>query len=417
MVLAIIPSFLFSGLLLVTFLMLLNLTVSVGTINGLIFYANIIRAQHATFFTPDISNSFLSKFIAWLNLDQGIESCLYDGLDTYTSTWLQFLFPLYIWLLAAVLIVLSHYSTRVSKFTGKNAAVPVLATLFLISYTKVLQLIIDVISFTKITYPDGYKKTVWLIDGNVEFLKGKHTPLFLVTVVFALLSFLYTIILLMIQFVSKISHYRAMFWVQRLKPFFDAYTDPYRANHRYWTGLLLVARIALLVTFSVNHSNNFSVNLLAIINTSVFLLGWLNCANRVYKSPLNNILEIVFLCNIVITSAAVYFNILNKKSNSVALYISTGVALTIFIGIVLYNILRQLLLTKPGSDLKIKVLRALSSGRYAKRGEDNATVEQSKPSQQRKVTSTIIEVEVKERAHKSYNSSELRSHYWRTRSD
>ena len=126
--------------------------------NGLIFYANVIRAQHATFFTPDISNSFLSMFIAWLNLDQGIESCLYDGLDTYTSTWLQFLFPLYIWLLAAVLIVLSHYSTRVSKLMGKNA-VPVLATLFLISYTKVLRLILDVTSFTVITYPNGYKKT------------------------------------------------------------------------------------------------------------------------------------------------------------------------------------------------------------------------------------------------------------------
>ena len=55
--------FLLTGSLLVTFLMILNLTVSAGTVNGLIFYANIIRAQHTTF-TSDISNSFLSKFIA-----------------------------------------------------------------------------------------------------------------------------------------------------------------------------------------------------------------------------------------------------------------------------------------------------------------------------------------------------------------
>ena len=41
-VLTIIPSFILSGLLLVIFLMLLNLTVSVGTINGLFFYVNII---------------------------------------------------------------------------------------------------------------------------------------------------------------------------------------------------------------------------------------------------------------------------------------------------------------------------------------------------------------------------------------
>ncbi|MCG8623379.1 MAG: hypothetical protein MJE68_15475, partial [Proteobacteria bacterium] len=262
LVVLLIPS-LIIGLLLVIFLMILNLTVSVGTINGLIFYVNIIRAQHAIFFTPDISNSFPSKFIAWLNLDQGIESCFYNGLDTYINTWLQFLFPLYIWLIAAALIVSSHYSTRVSKLVGYNA-VQVLATLFLISYAKMLRLIIDVFSFTTITYPDGYKKTVWLIDGNVEFFKGKHIPLVLVTVIFILLSLPYTFILLMIQFLYKISHYRVMFWVQRLKPFFDAYTGPYRANHRYWTGLLLIVRISLLVIFSVNQHNNLSINLLAI---------------------------------------------------------------------------------------------------------------------------------------------------------
>ena len=354
------PSVLIIGLLLVIFLMLLNLTVSVGTINGLIFYANVIQAQHATFFTPNISQSFLSKFIAWLNLDQGIESCFFNGFNTYIGTWLQFLFPLYIWLIAAALIVTSHYSTRVSKLIGRNA-VQVLATLFLISYAKLLRLIIDVISFTTITYPDGHKKTVWLIDGNIEFFKGKHIPLVLVTVLFISFSLPYTFVLLTIQFLYKISHYRVMFWVQRLKPFFDAYTGPYRANHRYWTGLLLVARIALLVTFSVNQHNNLSINLLALITVSVLLLGMLSSAHSgVYESALNNYLEIFFFCNIIITSAAVSFNLYNQRPSSpTAIYISTSVTLVIFVAIVLYHALRQLQLTKFGSRLSVKLLKAL----------------------------------------------------------
>ena len=57
MLLAIIPSSLFLGLLLIAFLILLNMTTAVGTINGLIFCANIIRAQQASFFTPDVSDS------------------------------------------------------------------------------------------------------------------------------------------------------------------------------------------------------------------------------------------------------------------------------------------------------------------------------------------------------------------------
>ena len=41
-----------AGLALVFVLCTLNLTVSTGTINGLIFYANIVRANHAVFFPP-----------------------------------------------------------------------------------------------------------------------------------------------------------------------------------------------------------------------------------------------------------------------------------------------------------------------------------------------------------------------------
>ena len=405
----VIPSFLIIGLLLVIFLMLLNLTVSVGTINGLIFYINIIRAQHATFFTPDISSSFLSKFITWLNLDQGIESCFYNGLDTYINTWLQFLFPLYIWLIAAALIVSSRYSTRVSKLIGNNA-VQVLATLFLISYTKMLRLIIDVFSFTTITYPDGYKKTVWLIDGNIEFFKGRHIPLVLATVIFILFSLPYTLILLTIQFLYKISHYRVMFWVQRLKPFFDAYTGPYRANHRYWTGLLLIARIALLVTFSVNHHNNVSINLLAIITVSVLLLGLLSSAHSgVYESTLNNILDIFFLCNIIVVSAAVSFNLYNQRNNPVAIYLSTSVTLVIFVAIVLYHALRQLQCTKFGSRLKVKILNALPpllKSHIATELNGDFSVEIRRPH------SGSCELTSKESAqacgYKSYNSRELK---------
>jgi len=62
-----------AGLALVFVLMLLNLTVSIGSINGLIFYANIVRANHAVFFPPG-DTSFFTVFIAWLNLDLGIET-------------------------------------------------------------------------------------------------------------------------------------------------------------------------------------------------------------------------------------------------------------------------------------------------------------------------------------------------------
>ena len=77
-------------------LLFCKLTVSAGTLSGLVFYANIVGVNH-NIFLPVKSTDALSVFIAWLNLDFGIETCFYDGLDAYSKTWLQFVFSLYIW--------------------------------------------------------------------------------------------------------------------------------------------------------------------------------------------------------------------------------------------------------------------------------------------------------------------------------
>ena len=83
--LLLIPIFIVAGIVLVAILMLLNLTISVWTISGLIFYANIVRANQAIFFPHGTNNEFLSIFIAWLNLDLGIETCFYSRLDAYAK--------------------------------------------------------------------------------------------------------------------------------------------------------------------------------------------------------------------------------------------------------------------------------------------------------------------------------------------
>ena len=76
------PVFALAGIVLVFILMFLNLSVSVGTINGLLLYANMVKLNEAFFF-PNGSVLVVSQFISWLNLDLGIEVCLFNGLDGY----------------------------------------------------------------------------------------------------------------------------------------------------------------------------------------------------------------------------------------------------------------------------------------------------------------------------------------------
>ena len=140
-----------AGVGLVLFIKILDITVTTGTVNGLILYANIIWANQSALFPPEAQTStllqILKVFIAWLNLDLGIETCFIQHLDGYWKTWLQFVFPGYIWLIAGLIILTAHFSTRATKIFGNNS-VSVLATLFLLAYAKLLRTILIVLNHT-----------------------------------------------------------------------------------------------------------------------------------------------------------------------------------------------------------------------------------------------------------------------------
>jgi len=133
------------------------------------------------------------------------------------------------------------------------------------SYAKLLRITITAFSFKVLEYPDSSFKRIWLYDGNVEYLKGRHIALFIVTLLLLLtVSLPYTVVLLFIQCLQYRSQYRILLWVWRLKPLFDAYTGPYKDKHRYWPGLLLVIRAVIFLVFSLNVFGGPAVNLLTI---------------------------------------------------------------------------------------------------------------------------------------------------------
>lgn len=59
------------GVMLVVITLLVNLTVATGTVNGFIFYANIVPAKRSTFL-PFSKPSFTSVFISLLNTKLGL---------------------------------------------------------------------------------------------------------------------------------------------------------------------------------------------------------------------------------------------------------------------------------------------------------------------------------------------------------
>ena len=335
---ALLIPFAIAGIVLVAFIKLLNLTVSEGTLNGLIFYANIIGANQATFFPSTSTHCpVLTVFIAWLNLDLGIQTCFIDGLNGYWKTWLQFVFPAYIWIITAVIIVIAHYSSTGARFFGSNS-VQVLATLFLLSYTKLLRTIITVISFTFLDYPDDFRKTFWLYDGNISYLSPAHTPLFLVAlIVFILLWLPYTVVLLLVQYLRKKTHLRILCWFAKLKPLFDAYLGPFKDKHCYWVGVLLLVRVILLIISAVNPNNTPKVNLLAIGGTTLVLLTYTATAGKVYRKTYVSFLENSFLLNLGALVLGTSYTGGNGHGHTAVVHTLVGIAFLQFVGIIIFH--------------------------------------------------------------------------------
>ena len=334
------------GVALVFLLLVCKLTVAAGTISGLVFYANVIGANRTTFL-PVKSTDPLSVFVAWINFDFGIETCFYNGMDVYSKTWLQFVFPVYIWVIVGLVIAISHFSRRFSNLLGNNP-VSVLATLILLSYTKLLRTLITVMYVTYLEYPT-YNRRVWLYDANIDYLSAKHIPLFLVAMLVFLLLFLpYTLLLLFGQWLQAISHLRLFSWVNsaRLKPFMDSYHAPYKAKHRYWPGLLLVLRFALLLVFALNLQQNTSINMLAILVGSGILHLWAWISGGVYRKWCLDAIEGSFVLNLIILAAATYHVQLSGGDQLVVGYTSVSLALITFTGVLAYHIFQQLRHTK-----------------------------------------------------------------------
>ena len=335
-----------AGILLVAILLMLNLTVATGTINGIIFYANIINANSSTFF-PFTEPNFITVFVSWLNLEFGIDVCLFEGMDMYWKTILQLAFPVYVIFLVILVIFVSEHSMMFARLIGKKNPVAALATLVLLSYTKIIHTIIAGLSFSILDYPNGSREVVWLPDGTVGYLSGKHIILFLSSIGILIAGVTYTALLFSWQWLIYYKH-KKIFKCARynsLYLFLEPYHAPYTFKHRYWTGLLLVVRVVLYLASALNVSRAPGVDLL-VTGTVVILLfllkAQLGIISCIYRNLLVDILETVCYVNIIFFSVASLYVLETNGDQKVLAYISGAITLALFLTVLLYHICFEL---------------------------------------------------------------------------
>ena len=333
-----------AGIGLVVLFLWLNITVAVGTLNGLLFYANIVAANRVVLL-PYPEPNFITVFISWLNLELGIDVCYIEGLDTYTKTWLQLAFPIYIIFLVALLIVVSQYSSKLSQIIAKRNPVATLATLILISYGKLFHVILlaQPFSFAALIYPDGSRKLLWLPDGTVGYLAGKHIVLFIVALLILVVCIAYSFLLLCWQLILKLPNWKVFKFFKHpsFVLFMEAYHVPYTPKHRYWTGLLLLARAIIYLISAANVSGDPQIQLVSIIFIlSCIILLKMFIATKIFKKWLIDSLESFFYFNVIFLASFTAYNLSTGNNQDGIAYTSVVLSIVVTMLIVIYHVVK-----------------------------------------------------------------------------
>ena len=316
-----------AGLVLVLLLFILNLTVTDGDINGFILYVNIISINNHVFF-PQYHKfiNFWYAFISLANLDLGIPTCFYNGMDDYAKMWLQLAFPTYLILIATLLIIASRHSTKVQRITARRA-LSVLATLFLLSYTKILHTVSSVLFYySTITHlPSGHTTLVWAVDANVPLFHLIYTTLFVVCLIVFAILLPFNAILCFTKTAMRLR------LVNHFKPLIDAYQGPYKYKYYYWTGLQLVIRAIFFGLSALDRNINLTVAI--ILLAAIFFI---QRSLIPFKDNCKNLHEAAFLFNLLTIYTLSY-----EQYNTAINVMITIVALQ-FLLIIIYHMISNI---------------------------------------------------------------------------
>ena len=108
------PVFIAIGIIAIVVIKYLNITITVGLINGAIFYSNIVSLYGSTLVPGSTLTNGAIAFVSFPTLNLGFETCLHDKMSTLEKLWWQLSFPFYLFVLMGITTLLAR--TKYLKF-------------------------------------------------------------------------------------------------------------------------------------------------------------------------------------------------------------------------------------------------------------------------------------------------------------
>ena len=174
-----------------------------------------------------------------------------------------------------------------------------LATLFLLSYTKILLTVCQVLFFfSPVTHlPSKHTTLFWSVDTGVELFGVKNFILYTISLIVFIILLIFNGVLI---FPRTLSHWK---FINYFKPLLDAYFGPYKPKYPLWTELQLFIRSSFFGLSAL--SRNVSLFIGAV------LVGILLCTHDIlhpFKSKYKNFQESLVLLNLLAVHVTALYN-------------------------------------------------------------------------------------------------------------
>ena len=323
--------YLISGPLLIYLLYALKLTITTGTINGIIFYAQAANCglidilQYPKYRHEGYLSSFSTiaiAFLKFLNLEVGYPICLYNGMNMLFKMYFSFVQTLYSLSILLLIVIFSRYSTRLSNYIA-NSSIQVLVTVLHISFYKIIDSVVIVFSYNEVYTKAFGTINVWTYDGSVVYFSKEHVALMIFTLfIAAVLLVPYIVLLLGGRVLLKYS--------DKFRPVYEAIHGPYKEKKNYW----FTARLFLLIAINIIYISLRSVNpIYIVLFTSVLLIVFtiIQAHIRPFKNHLINMLDLLVMVLFLFQYIFTWFGIYYESSHWNYVWVFVASVLLLFI--------------------------------------------------------------------------------------
>ena len=299
-----------AGVLVVMIFYALKLTLTAGTLNGIIFYSQLLQVTTVPYLSSlsEDNNFFyvVTFFISTLNLQLGFPLCFFNGMNELWKIGIGLLFPVYLLFIVVVLIFLSKYWSWISTKTS-HSSVQVLVTVIHLSFAKFLIAFADTILWSEVYTSTSNNSTVitihhvWSKDGSVVYWHDKgHFILIVFTFIMVVIFVLpYLVLLIGGRYLMRVSSKANKY----LRQFYEAIHGPFKEKHNHWFTARLVLLIILYVLFSfLPYHISGTVGVVLLIMFTI-----LQAYNKPFKTKMLNIIDIMIMKSIIATYAYVAY--------------------------------------------------------------------------------------------------------------